>query len=363
MPRKRSKDNKGLPARWRHTHGGYYYQVPPGLEHLWDGKKTFRLGAKLNEAYQVWASRLGKVDQAKTIGQLLDRYALEVIPAKAAASQNSNRNQLQMLRRVFGEHPLLPFVPQLVYQYVDKRSVKKKDPDTGKVTGGRIAAHREIELLSHAYTKAVEWGYIDRHPFKNEVRLSGEKSRDRYIEDWEVIEILSLASRRKAGSVLMIQAYLRLKLLTGMAQGDLLRLQESHIKEDGIHNQRHKTANSTGKKTIYEWSPELRAAVVLAKRSRPVHISPFLFCNRDGESYVNEETGEAAGWKSMWQRFTQRVIKETKVTEHFTEHDFRAKVASDAKTLEHARSLLAHADSRTTDKAYRRKAERVSPLR
>ena len=48
--------------------------------------------------------------------------------------------------------------------------------------------------------------------------------------------------------------------------------------------------------------------------------------------------------------------------EHFTEHDLRAKVASDAGTLEHARSLLAHADSRTTSRVYRRKAEIVEPL-
>jgi integrase len=65
----------------------------------------------------------------------------------------------------------------------------------------------------------------------------------------------------------------------------------------------------------------------------------------------------------MWQRYMERVIKETKVENHFTEHDLRAKVASDAGTLEHARSLLAHADSRTTDRIYRRKAEVVKPLR
>lgn len=70
----------------------------------------------------------------------------------------------------------------------------------------------------------------------------------------------------------------------------------------------------------------------------------------------------ASGWKSMWQRFMERVIEETKVKEHFTEHDLRAKVASDAGTLEHARSLLAHADSRTTSRVYRRKAEIVEPL-
>lgn len=363
MPRKRSKENQGLPLRWRLVHNAYYYQVPPGLEALWDGKKLFRLGSKLNEAYKVWASKLDKQTTAKTVGDLLDRYALEVIPTKAPASQASNRNQIQMLRKVFGEQPLLPFLPQLVYQYVDRRSVKKKDPETNKVTGGRIAAHREIELLSHAYTKAVEWGYIDRHPFKNEVRLTGEAPRDRYVEDWEIVEALSLRPRRKAGSVLMIQAYLRLKLLTGMAQGDLLRLQEAHLKDEGIHNQRHKTKGTTGKRTIYEWTPELKAAVAMAKAARPVHISPFLFCNKRGEGYVDEATGKASGWKSMFQRYMARVIEETKVTEHFTEHDLRAKVASDAKSLEHARSLLAHADSRTTDRIYRRKAEMVKPLR
>jgi integrase len=245
---------------------------------------------------------------------------------------------------------------------VDKRKVKKKDPKTGRITGGEIAAHREIELLSHAFTKAVEWGYIDKHPFKDEIRLTGESSRDRYVEDWEIVEALSLDSKRKRGSVLMIQAYLRLKLLTGLSQGDLLRLEESHIREDGIFNMRHKTAKKTGIRTIYEWTPQLRAAVAMAKQSRSHPNSKFLFCNRHGEGYVNEATGKAPGWKSMWQRFMARVIEETEVKEHFTEHDLRAKVGSDAPTLAHAQALLAHADSRTTKRIYRRKAERVTPL-
>lgn len=329
---------------------------------MWDGKKVFHLGTQLHEAYQVWVTRTESPKEAKTIGQLLDRYALEVIPTKAAASQASNRNQLPMLKKVFGSQPLLPFQPMLVYQYVDKRSVKKKDPVTGKVTGGRIAAHREIELLSHAYTKAVEWGYIDRHPFKNEVRLKGETPRDRYVEDWEIVEALALPTTRKKGSILMIQAYMRLKLLTGMGAGDLLRLKMENIKEDGIHNQRHKTKGSTGKRTIYDWSPELRSAVAMAVEARPKE-SEFLFCTREGAGYINEEVGRASGWKSMFQRFMARLLEETKITEPFTEHDLRAKVASDAGSLEHARSLLAHADSRTTDRIYRRKAERVSPLR
>jgi len=85
--------------------------------------------------------------------------------------------------------------------------------------------------------------------------------------------------------------------------------------------------------------------------------------NKDGECYVNETTGKAPGWKSMWQRFMTRVMEETGVKEHFTEHDLRAKVGTDAESLEHARALLAHADTRTTEKFYRRKAEVVKPMR
>lgn len=366
MPKPRNKANQGLPLRWRQINGTYYFDVPRGLEQMWDGKKLFRLGDKLHEASNVWTQRMAQVDgekDVKSIGQLLDRYRREVIPTKSPASQSSNMNQLPKLREVFGSMPLLPFKPQLIYQYVDQRSKKKADPITGKVKGGKIAAHREVELLSHAYTKAVEWGYIDRHPFKGEVRLTGEKPRDRYVEDWEVIEALSLKPMRKAGSVLMIQAYLRIKLLTGMAQADLLRLEpEIHFKDDGIHNQRHKTKGSTGKRTIYEWSVELKEAIDMAMAARP-KPSRFLFCTRDSKGYINEAVGRSSGWKSMWQRFMARVLEETKVTESFTEHDLRAKVASDATSLEHARSLLAHADSRTTDRIYRRKAERVTPLR
>jgi integrase len=68
-------------------------------------------------------------------------------------------------------------------------------------------------------------------------------------------------------------------------------------------------------------------------------------------------------WKSMWQRFTDQVLRETKVTERFTEQDLRAKCASDAESLEHARAMLAHADAKTTELIYRRRPERVRPAR
>ncbi len=65
----------------------------------------------------------------------------------------------------------------------------------------------------------------------------------------------------------------------------------------------------------------------------------------------------------MWQRFMSRQLEGTKIVERYTEHDLRGKVGSDAESLERARQLLGHADSKITEREYRRKPEIMRPLR
>lgn len=168
---------------------------------------------------------------------------------------------------------------------------------------------------------------------------------------------------RKSGSVLMIQAYIRIKLLIGIRRGDMLRLRESDITDAGITVKPHKTVNSTGIVRTFEWTPALRTAVDMARDARPIDIAPWLFCTKRGAGYFNEENGQATGWDSMWQRFMARLLKDTKVTERFTEHDLRRKAGSDAESLERARQLLGHADTKVTARSYRGKPGLVRPLR
>ena len=66
----------------------------------------------------------------------------------------------------------------------------------------------------------------------------------------------------------------------------------------------------------------------------------------------------AKGFDSIWRRFINKALKETKLSERFTEHDLRAKVASDTET-ENARKLLGHANIEVTERVYRRKPEFV----
>lgn len=182
------------------------------------------------------------------------------------------------------------------------------------------------------------------------------------MEDWELEEALSLKPRTGKSNVPMIQAYLRIKLLTGLRQADILSIRIADLKDDGLHVTPRKTAKSSRKRLIYAWTGELRAAVDEAKAIRPA-LSPFLFCNRAGACYLDEATGTAKAFNKSWQTFIGRVLAETKVTERFTEHDLRAKVGSDAESLERAQQLLAHADSRMTRRVYRRKPEVVAPTK
>ena len=194
-------------------------------------------------------------------------------------------------------------------------------------------------------------------------RLKGLAPRTRYVEDWEIIEVLALVPTRKSGSVLMIQAFMRLKMLIGIRRGDMLRLRTSDITDAGIRMKPHKTATSTGISRTFEWTLALRSAVDLALAARHWVSRRGCFVQSEVAATLDEETGQASGWDSMWQRFMTRVLAETKITERFTEHDLRGKVGSDAESLERARQLLGHADSNITERVYRRKPEFVKPLR
>lgn len=348
MARQRNKENAGTPARWRVMHGAWYYRVPEGCESEWEGKKQFRLGATLNEAYATWSKRLGSTQPVMTIGQLLERYYREVSSQKAPQTYTGDGHHLKQLLTVFKNVGLTDIKPQDIYKYIDKREAK-------------IAARREKAMLSHAYTKAVEWGYITKHPFKGEVRLKGEKARTRYIENWEIAEIMAMKPLRKKGDPLVvIQAYIELKYLTGLRQGDMLRLREYR---GNIGDYLRITTQKTGKMIDLEVTPSLHTALMACMAVRPVHIAPYLFCNRRGLPYFNEKTGEASGWQSNWQRFMDRLIATTAVSVRFTEHDIRAKAGSDAETKERAQQLLTHDSVATTVRAYRRQVEKVRPLK
>jgi integrase len=141
----------------------------------------------------------------------------------------------------------------------------------------------------------------------------------------------------------------------------MLSVKEACIRSNGIHVTPRKTASSTGRSTIYEWTSDLRLAIQAITRTRRHVKSPYLFCTRRGLPYIKED-GTTSGFDSIWQRTMKKALNSTNLVDRFTEHDLRAKVASDT-SADHAKELMGHSDSKITDRVYRRKTEVIQPAR
>ena len=338
-PRKRNLENKTLPARWRFKHGAYYYRVPPSVRHKWGGKTEYRLGSSIHEAYRTFAALVENTDTIRTVGQLLDRYAIQVIPGKAIKSQESNHLALRRLRPVFGDMPIASVKPRHAYKYIDLVSQKS----------GPTSANRDFEVLCHAFSKAVEWGLIDLNPLKGQVKKNRIKIRRRYVEDWEIDELLSVAHPT-------IAAYVGLKQLIGLRCTDMLKLRSTDMLVDGLYVDTGKT----GAKLLITWTNELRDAIAFAQSVRPIADTDLIFCTRKGDSYATPN-GKNSGFKSLWQRSMAKALERTKLEEKFSEKDIRTKTASDMDSTEDAQKLLGHTSPQTTRRHYRLKPEKVTP--
>jgi integrase len=334
-PRPRNKEHQHLPRNWRFRHGAYYYRVPAIEAHLWDGKTEYRLGKTLSEAYITFGRKSGYSGQLHTMSQLCDRYLAEVLPTKAAATRKSNQYSLQRIRYAFGDNPVEGIQPQHVYQYRDhigKTESKKK-------------ANLDLEVLSHLFSKAIEWGARADHPMTGrKVTKFSLPARERYVSDKELVEFAATLPPKW-------QLLVSLAVWTGRRKAELLALTRADLGEEGIA---FRNVKRRGDRFTVAWTPEIRAIVeaVLSHRERVSAL--HLWHTREGQPYLKED-GTTSGFDSIWQRYMRAWVE--KGGERFTFHDLRAKRASDL-SADQAQVLLRHTSGQMT-KRYRRKGDLV----
>ena len=286
--------------------------------------------------------------------ELFDRYRLEVVPEHASANtRESKERSLDRLRFAMGDNLVTIITPQFIYKYRDHigRSRSRKQ------------ANLDLEVLSHCFTKAIEWGIVSDHPMTNKkvVKFS-LPGRDRYVEDWELDEWAKVANP-------FLVAYIVLKGTTGLRQQDMLTLCNKDITQTELISVNIKT----GKKIRFplytdEGEPNtVKLALDAVKKhySSVSHhvLSPWVFHTRNGDCYYDMEERKASGFQSVWQRSMKKALDKTDLEIRFTEHDLRAKVGSDVDSDQEAQRLLAHSDAATTRKHYRRNGAVVTPAK
>ena len=307
-----------LPRRVYFHHSAYYFIDKAGKRHP--------LGREFGEAMAKYAEIAQPTIGKMRIGAVMDDYIKATIPLKKPRTQEDYLGAITRLRPVFGTMWPEDLEPHHIYSYLDMRA-------------GKTQANREIAVLSNVMQHAIRKGLVSANPCK-QVRRNPESPGDR-----EVLEAELTAFRGHCP--VWLQAYLDLKCLIGLRQGDMLRLGRFAIRDDGLFC----LTGKRDKRILFKWSPTLRAAidVCLALRRKPSESRFFVITPR--------------GFKSAWSRAMHKYQPE-KIELRFAENDLRSKVATEAMDLGmDATSMMGHSSDTVTRRHYIRGTQKVSPLR
>lgn len=326
MGRKRRLD-KHLPQRVYLVHGAYFFRPRTG--------SAVRLGTDIGEALAKYATLVSSTWSARTLGDVIDRYRVEVLPLKGSAQTRSDQaRQLGELKRVFGD--LLPdnVKAQHCYKYFDARRGVDGEPIP-------TTARQEVSLLGHVFRKAIRWGAASSNPARD-LDLGPKKGQRDQVTIEQVETLKKHANERLALAI-------DLAVMLGQRQRDLLDLRREHLTNDGIFVKQGKTKV----RVLIAWSADLEALIARAKAMAPQLPAEYLIRTRAGKRYSSK------GFQSIWKRAMAKYEAARGV--HFTFHDLRSVSADGAETDQEAQARLGHASVETTKRFYRRGVTRAKP--
>lgn len=320
------------PARWNQRGRTIYYRPRPEEREKYGGKQWYPLGRTEQEAFVTWFRLQDGVIVPRSISDAVAIYQGSDRYLKLAEKTRKDYDRaLKDIRQVFGHMRPQDLLPSDVYQWMGSKP--------------NVTANRYRAVLLNVMKICVQHGALDRNPVR-EVDQNPEEARDRYVEDVEVDAFLEHCTP-------LLKAYVRLKLLTGLRQAQLLELKV------GDWNAEEGTLRAPGKKkgrsAIYS-GEGLQEAVEAALAVRKGKFqSMYLFSTRRGQQYTGD------GFRALWQYAMSKYV--VAGGERFTEHDLRAKVASDSEDLDVAQARLGHQSRSTTNRVYRRAPSKVEVLK
>jgi integrase len=323
---RRRRIDRHLPSRMYLEHGAYYFRAP--------GKPRTNLGRELGAALVKYASIVGENWSGRTLGDVIDRYRTEILPAKRSAQTRADQaKQLDRLKIGFGHFLPDSVTAQHCYKYADARRSRDGKPVP-------IAARHEVSLLGHVFAKAIKWGVATGNPVRG---VSLERSpKRRQVAMAEVQAVKALANPRMAAAI-------DLAINIGQRRGDLLTLKHSDIDDEWLHVEQSKG----GAKVDLARSEAMMAIVARLKAFTPDIPNEYLIRKRSGKPYTQD------GFSAIWQRLQRKHAKAG--GKRFTFHDLRSVSADGAATAEEARDRLGHASVATTKRFYLRGAVKAKP--
>lgn len=175
----------------------------------------------LKREEEIRSGRVATVAPRTTVGKLLSDYAKKVSPTKKGARWEILRINA-ILKTDFSEIPLRDFTPDHAKDYVKDRL---------RVVSGS-SVNREINLLSHCFTTAIEWGWLTENPFHNIKRPKSSRPRDRIATDDEINRICSamgITDDKPKNTIQRVALAVHFAIETGMRAGEIASIKPAAV--------------------------------------------------------------------------------------------------------------------------------------
>ena len=194
-----------------------------------------------------------------TLGQLLQRYVAEVLPAKRGAATEGQRLQ-RLIRDPVSDLKVSQLTSQAIAAFRDRR-----------LLDGRRTCHYDLILIRHCLKIAMnEWGLmLPSNPVDRVKMPPSSPARNRRLEDGEFDRLEEAARQTKNPHIWPVIVF---AIETGMRRGEILGLRWEHVDLDRRIAYLPLTKNGSSR----EVPLSTKAALVLARqRQRNDTTSPF----------------------------------------------------------------------------------------
>ena len=265
-----------------------------------------------------------KKESQVTFNELADRYVENF--GSQRSFDVSKRYLLAGLKKHFGNRRL----SQITYLDLETyRNKRKAAPLKSGKSRSDATVNREMAVLGHMLSKAVEWGLLETSPFKKGKRLMFRENnrRLRFLTESEINRLLMECPSH-------LKPIVEMALLTGMRRGELLGLKWEQIRNGFIYLSETKS----GKARQIPINDRL-AQVLKDMRKKNQLKSEYVFCGPDGKRLYEVKRSFAGACRRA-------------ALEDFRFHDLRHTFASHLVmagiSLKAVQELLGHADIKMT---------------
>ncbi|MBM4295057.1 MAG: site-specific integrase [Deltaproteobacteria bacterium] len=261
-----------------------------------------------------------KKESQTTFNELVRLYAENFGTQRAFTT--SKRYLLAVVHDYFGHLRLAEISYLALESYRNKR---KATPARGGKLRTDASVNREMALISHILSKAVEWGLLESSPFKKGKRLiiKENNQRLRFLSKAEIEVLLKECLPH-------LRPIVETALLTGMRRGELLSLKWEQVRNGFIYL----TETKSGKARQIPINDRLAEVFREIRRGNQLK-SEFVFCDSQGRRFLEVKRSFASACKRAG-------VEDFRF--HDLRHTFASRLVMKGASLKAVQELLGHAD-------------------